>query len=219
MGLGALGKINVPGSAFPLALDVDPAKCYEFQDYAIMCSFEAEAIQTIVNDDIRVNAIYTDERYLNGEFQVPVYASDNAAAMDFCACIDEPLTLMPGEQVMIDTGIRLDMPRTLACELLPRSGLGSRGLVLGNLTGLIDGDYQGNVKVVAWNRHPPFVLDEEGNPKANTSKALTIEPGERICQVLFIEPKRAALNVVDEFETTTKRGTQGFGHSGKTNVL
>lgn len=132
---------------------------------------------------------------------LPAYATDGSAGLDLRACLEEPLLLEPGQAHLVPTGlaIHLDDPG-LAAVLLPRSGLGHKhGVVLGNLVGLIDSDYQGQVMVSAWNRgsHP-----------------YTIQPGERIAQMVIVPVVQAALEIVDDFEASD-RGAGGFGSSGK----
>ena len=131
---------------------------------------------------------------------LPHYATDGSAGMDMRACIDEPLTIAPGETELIPTGLAIHVRDPgLAAVLLPRSGLGHKhGLVLGNLTGLIDSDYQGQVFISCWNR---------------SSKSYEISPGERIAQMVFVCVEQVQFNVVDEFEDSG-RGEGGFGHSG-----
>lgn len=135
------------------------------------------------------------------EFPLPHYATEGAAGLDLCACLDEHLHLDPGETHLIPTGIALHMGDPgLAAMLLPRSGLGHKhGIVLGNLVGLIDSDYQGQVFVSCWNRgREPFV----------------IEPGDRIAQMVFVPVVRTEFDIVDEFEDS-RRGDGGFGHTGR----
>lgn len=135
------------------------------------------------------------------DFPLPQYTTDGSAGMDLRACLDGPLTLRPGETQLIPTGIAIHIsdPR-LAAVLLPRSGLGHKhGVVLGNLVGLIDSDYQGQLLVSCWNRG---------------SEPFTIQPGERITQMVFVPVVRAAFEVVEEFETS-RRGEGGFGHTGR----
>lgn len=117
------------------------------------------------------------------------------------ACIDEPLTVTPGETVLVPSGLAIHIgDASLAAVLLPRSGLGHKhGLVLGNLTGLIDSDYQGQVFVSIWNRG---------------SEAYEIAPGERIAQMVFVPVEQVNFNVVTKFDDST-RGAGGFGHSGQ----
>lgn len=117
------------------------------------------------------------------------------------ACIDEPLTVEPGETMLIPTGLAIHIgDASLAAVLLPRSGLGHKhGLVLGNLTGLIDSDYQGQVHISCWNRG---------------AKSYNVQPGERIAQMVFVAVEQVEFNVVDEFGDSD-RGSGGFGHSGK----
>ncbi len=138
---------------------------------------------------------------LGADFPLPQYATDGAAGLDLRACLDAPLTLAPGAVALIGTGFAIHIADPgLAAVLLPRSGLGHRhGIVLGNLVGLIDSDYQGEVKVSCWNRGAaPF----------------TVEPGERIAQLVLVPVVQARFAVVDEFTPTT-RGAGGFGHTGR----
>jgi len=138
---------------------------------------------------------------IGGEYPLPHYATDGSAGMDLRACIDEPLELNPGQTELIPSGIAIHMEdREMAATLLPRSGLGHKhGVVLGNLVGLIDSDYQGQVFVSCWNRG---------------DTTFTIEPGERIAQMVFVPVIQAEFEVVDEFDTS-ERGAGGFGHTGK----
>ena len=138
---------------------------------------------------------------LGDEFPLPDYASDGAAGIDLRACIDAPLRLSPGDTELIPTGmaVYIEDP-SLAAVLLPRSGLGHKhGIVLGNLVGLIDSDYQGQVFVSCWNRG---------------HEAFTIEPGERIAQFVLVPVVRATFEIVDGFKAST-RGDGGFGHTGR----
>lgn len=131
---------------------------------------------------------------------LPHYATDGSAGLDMRACIDEAITVGPGETVLVPTGIAIHVadPK-LAAVLLPRSGLGHKhGLVLGNLTGLIDSDYQGQVFISCWNRG---------------SKSYDVQPAERIAQMVFVPVEQVEFRVVDEFDTSD-RGAGGFGHSG-----
>jgi len=132
---------------------------------------------------------------------LPHYATDGSAGLDMRACIDEPLTVAPGETVLVPSGLAIHIGDPgLAAVLLPRSGLGHKhGLVLGNLTGLIDSDYQGQVFVSIWNRG---------------SKTYEIEPGERIAQMVFVPVEQVKFEVVEEFDDSV-RGEGGFGHSGQ----
>ena len=136
------------------------------------------------------------------EFPLPHYATPGSAGLDLRACLDAPLTIAPGETHLIPTGIaiHLDDPQ-LAAVLLPRSGLGHKhGIVLGNLVGLIDSDYQGQVMVSCWNRG---------------SAAFTIAPGERIAQMVIVPVVQVRFEVVGQF-TESHRGAGGFGSSGTT---
>jgi dUTP pyrophosphatase len=135
------------------------------------------------------------------EFPLPHYATPGSAGLDLRACLDAPLTLQPGETQLIPTGIaiHLDDPG-LAAVLLPRSGLGHKhGIVLGNLVGLIDSDYQGQVMVSCWNRG---------------QAAFTVEPGERIAQMIVVPVVQVRFEVVEEFGRS-ERGADGFGSSGR----
>jgi dUTP pyrophosphatase len=138
---------------------------------------------------------------LGNEFPLPQYATAGSAGVDLRACLDAPLTLEPGRTELIPTGIaiHLDDPG-LAAVLLPRSGLGHKhGIVLGNLVGLIDSDYQGQVMVSCWNRG---------------REAFTVQPGERIAQLVIVPVVQVEFEVVQEFEAS-RRGAGGFGHSGR----
>lgn len=138
---------------------------------------------------------------LGNEFPLPHYATDGAAGMDMRACIDAALDIAPGETLLIPTGLAIHIQESgLAAMLLPRSGLGHKhGIVLGNLTGLIDSDYQGQVFVSCWNR---------------SSHPFTIEPGDRIAQMVILPVVQARFEVVKEF-SDSKRGTGGFGSTGQ----
>jgi dUTP pyrophosphatase len=141
------------------------------------------------------------DRRIGDRFPLPRYATDGAAGMDLHACLDEHLHIAPGETHLIPTGIAMHMDdANMAAVLLPRSGLGHKhGIVLGNLVGLIDSDYQGQVLVSVWNRgNQPF----------------TIEPGDRIAQMVFVPVIQAEFEVVDEF-VASSRGAGGFGSSGR----
>ncbi len=141
-----------------------------------------------------------DQR-LGHEFPLPHYATDGSAGMDMRAMLDAPLVIEPGETHLIPTGIAIHIGDAgLAAVLLPRSGLGHKqGIVLGNLVGLIDSDYQGQIFVSCWNRG---------------QESFTVQVGERIAQMVFVPVVQAGLSVVDEFESS-RRGEGGFGHTGK----
>ena len=138
---------------------------------------------------------------LGADFPLPEYATAGSAGLDLRACLKKPLELAPGQAELIPTGlaIYLEDP-ALAAMVLPRSGLGHRhGIVLGNLVGLIDSDYQGELMVSCWNRgHESF----------------TLKPGERIAQLVIVPVVQVELQIVETFEATT-RGAGGFGHSGR----
>ena len=138
---------------------------------------------------------------LGGEFPLPHYATDGSAGMDLRACIDAALEMAPGETQLIPTGMAIHVEDpNLAAILLPRSGLGHKhGIVLGNLVGLIDSDYQGQVFVSCWNR---------GN------QSFTVKPGERIAQMVIVPVVHADFEIVEDF-VASERGAGGFGHTGR----
>jgi len=141
------------------------------------------------------------DRRVGTEFPLPAYATAGSAGLDLRACLDAPLTLEPGKAELVPTGmaIHLDDPG-LAAVILPRSGLGHKhGIVLGNLVGLIDSDYQGQLMISCWNRG---------------REAFTIGPGERIAQLIVVPVVQVELEMVESFEGS-ERGTGGFGHSGR----
>jgi dUTP pyrophosphatase len=153
---------------------------------------------TNINNKVKLKII--DPR-IGTEFPLPQYATTGAAGMDLRACLDAPLDIRPGETHLIPTGlaIHVDDP-TLAAVLLPRSGLGHKhGIVLGNLVGLIDSDYQGQVFVSCWNR---------------SQQNFRVEVGERIAQMVFMPVVQVGFEVVDTFDVS-HRGEGGFGHSGR----
>jgi len=138
---------------------------------------------------------------LGDTIPLPEYATPGSAGLDLRACIDEPLFLEPGQTELIPTGLAIHiLDPHLAAVLMPRSGLGHKhGIVLGNLIGLIDSDYQGQVMVSCWNRSDtPF----------------TIQIGERLAQMVFVPVARVQFQQVAEF-SASHRGTGGFGHSGR----
>ncbi|MGD8385072.1 MAG: dUTP diphosphatase [Lysobacterales bacterium] len=139
---------------------------------------------------------------LGRDIPLPEYATDGSAGMDLRACVDGVTDVPAGATVLIPTGFAMHITDPgLAAVILPRSGLGHKhGLVLGNLVGLIDSDYQGQVYVSCWNR---------------SRRAFTIEPGMRIAQLVFLPVVTAAFEVVADFETS-QRGSGGFGHTGRT---
>ncbi|MDH5232648.1 MAG: dUTP diphosphatase [Gammaproteobacteria bacterium] len=140
-----------------------------------------------------------DER-IGKELPLPAHATDGSAGMDLRACLDAPLQIAAGETVLLKTGIAIHIADPSLCAvILPRSGLGHKhGIVLGNLVGLIDSDYQGELMVSCWNRGQDH---------------FTVEPGERIAQLVFVPVVQAQFEIVDDFESS-QRGAGGFGHSG-----
>jgi len=140
------------------------------------------------------------DKRLGNEFPMPDYATQGSAGLDLCACIDEDLIINPNSTVLISAGFAIYIAdKSFAAMLLPRSGLGHKhGIVLGNLTGLIDSDYQGEIFVSCWNRgDAPF----------------TIQPGDRIAQMIIVPVAQPHFEFVDSFDETI-RGAGGFGHTG-----
>lgn len=137
---------------------------------------------------------------LGRELPLPAYATSGSAGLDLRALLDAPLELQPGATTLLRTGLAIHIGDPgLAAVILPRSGLGHKhGIVLGNLVGLIDSDYQGELMVSCWNRG---------------TTAFTVQPGERIAQLVFVPVVQAAFDVVDDF-SASERGTGGFGHTG-----
>ncbi|UJR63531.1 dUTP diphosphatase [Dickeya zeae] len=135
------------------------------------------------------------------QFPLPTYATPGSAGLDLRACLDSAIVLAAGETTLVPTGLAIHIADpSLAAVILPRSGLGHKhGVVLGNLVGLIDSDYQGQLMVSVWNRG---------------SKSFTIEPGERIAQMVFVPVVQAEFNLVNDF-VDSERGEGGFGHSGR----
>jgi dUTP pyrophosphatase len=148
----------------------------------------------------RLQVKVLDER-LGAGFPLPAYATEGSAGLDLRAMLDEPLTLAPGSVELIPSGLAIHIAeRGLAAMILPRSGLGHRyGIVLGNLVGLIDSDYQGQLMISCWNRG---------------SEPFRIEVGERIAQLVLVPVVHAELDLVEQF-TDSARGEGGFGHSGR----
>jgi len=134
------------------------------------------------------------------DFPMPDYATAGSAGVDLRACLDDKLSIGPGQTHLVPSGIAVHMADPeLAAVILPRSGLGhKKGIVLGNLVGLIDSDYQGQVMISVWNRG---------------GEDVAIEPGDRIAQMVFVPVKRVAFEVVEDFQAST-RGAGGFGHTG-----
>lgn len=135
--------------------------------------------------------------------QIPSYATPGSAGLDLRACLDAPVTLEPGQTFLVPTGLAIHInDPSLAAIILPRSGLGHKhGIVLGNLVGLIDSDYQGQLMVSCWNRG---------------QTAFVIQPLERIAQLVLVPVVQAAFRRVDDFADASQRGEGGFGSTGKT---
>ncbi len=155
----------------------------------------ASAAAATMHIDVRV----LDERLRE---QLPAYATPGSAGLDLRACLDAPLTLAPNAWQLVPTGLAIHLADPgFAAMILPRSGLGHKhGIVLGNLVGLIDSDYQGQLMVSAWNRSDvPF----------------TIEPMERIAQMVIVPVVQASFRVVDDFAEASERGSGGYGSTGR----
>ncbi|BBL21505.1 MULTISPECIES: dUTP diphosphatase [Acinetobacter] len=138
---------------------------------------------------------------LGNEWPLPTYATSGSAGLDLRACLDEEVQIKPGETILVKTGmaIYIEDPN-FAGLILPRSGLGHKhGIVLGNLVGLIDSDYQGELMVSVWNR---------------SQTVFTLEPGERLAQYVLVPVVQTQFEQVNEF-TVSERGTGGFGHTGQ----
>jgi len=138
---------------------------------------------------------------LGSEFPLPEYATPGSAGVDLRACLDEPLELAPGQTELIPTGMAIHVEDpSLAAVILPRSGLGHKhGIVLGNLVGLIDSDYQGQLFVSCWNRG---------------DTVFTLQPGDRLAQLVVVPVVQVDFEIVDEF-SASERGAGGFGHTGQ----
>ena len=138
---------------------------------------------------------------LGNEFPLPAYATPGSAGLDLRACLSEALELAPGATTLLPTGLAIHIADPGLCAtILPRSGLGHKhGIVLGNLVGLIDSDYQGQLMVSVWNR---------------SQQSFIIQPGERIAQLVFLPVVQASFTVVEEFDAS-ERGEGGFGSSGR----
>ncbi|HEX7815023.1 dUTP diphosphatase [Dyella sp.] len=145
------------------------------------------------------------------EWGLPTYQTDLAAGIDLFACLAEPLVLKPqAPAVLVPTGLAMHMNTHDFCALvLPRSGLGhKRGLVMGNGTGVIDADYMAECFVSVWNRNPAL------NDNPDTDASITIQPGDRIAQLLFVPVVRPTFTVVESFSSNSRRGLGGFGSTG-----
>ncbi|WP_434278131.1 dUTP diphosphatase [Acinetobacter sp. CE-15] len=149
---------------------------------------------------MKVQVKVLDQR-LGQEWPMPTYATTGSAGLDLRACVEEAIQIEPGQTVLVKTGMAIYIEDTnFAGLVLPRSGLGHKhGIVLGNLVGLIDSDYQGELMVSVWNRG---------------QTTFTLEPGERLAQYVLVPVVQAQLDIVSEFEAT-ERGAGGFGHTGK----
>ena len=148
---------------------------------------------------MNLDVMILDERL---RAQMPAYATPGSAGLDLRACLDAPLTLPPGAWQLVPTGMAIHLADPgYAALILPRSGLGHKhGIVLGNLVGLIDSDYQGQLMVSAWNR---------------SDVAFTLQPMERLAQLVIVPVMQAQFNVVAEFDSTSERGEGGYGSTGK----
>lgn len=149
---------------------------------------------------MKVQVKVLDQR-LGNQWPMPSYATSGSAGLDLRACVDEVTIIEPGQTLLVKTGLAIYIQDTqFAGLILPRSGLGHKhGIVLGNLVGLIDSDYQGELMVSVWNR---------------SQTAFTLEPGERLAQYILVPVVHAEFEQVEEF-VATERGAGGFGHTGK----
>ncbi|RPE00976.1 dUTP diphosphatase [Candidatus Pantoea deserta] len=138
---------------------------------------------------------------VGAEFPLPTYATTGSAGLDLRACLDSALEITPGMTTLVPTGLAIHIGDPgLAAVILPRSGLGHKhGIVLGNLVGLIDSDYQGQLMVSVWNRG---------------QQSFTLQPGDRLAQLVFVPVVQAEFNLVEDFDASA-RGEGGFGHSGR----
>lgn len=159
-----------------------------------------EEVSSIVKKTLPIQVKILDPR-IGNEFPLPRYETTDSAGMDLRACLEKALVIEPGTTHLIPTGISIYIGDPhLAAVILPRSGLGHKhGIVMGNLVGLIDADYQGPLMVSCWNRG---------------QQTYTIVPGDRIAQLVFLPIARVQFDIVSEFQKTS-RGQGGFGHSGK----
>ena len=140
-------------------------------------------------------------KLVGDKIPLPTYATQGAAGMDIRACIEEPTVVNPGETKVINSGIAVNIyDPGLMAVLVPRSGLGTKqGIVLGNLVGIIDSDYQGEILISIWNRG---------------SESFVIHPGDRLCQLLFVPVVQVEFDIVSQFCVSTERGEGGLGHTG-----
>jgi dUTP pyrophosphatase len=153
-----------------------------------------------------MNCINVETKIVNsliGEaIPLPSYATDGSAAIDLRACLKEQIYIQPGETVLIGSGIAINIKDpNIVGIIVPRSGLGiHKGIILANTMGVIDSDYQGEIKIALLNRGP---------------NQYTVKPADRICQMLFMPVTRVTLKMVQEFSNATNRGSGGFGHTGR----
>lgn len=162
-------------------------------------NYSLEIIMSTLSNRVKMRIVNAK---LGTEIPLPSYATDGAAGLDLRACIDSPLEILPGQTVLVPTGLAIYLEDTnYAGLVLPRSGLGHKhGIVLGNLVGLIDADYQGELMLSCWNRSDaPF----------------TINVGERLAQYVIVPVVQAKFELVDSF-VATERAAGGFGHTGRT---
>lgn len=170
-------------------------------DEQVQPSKETLVVEGCGSNSIKFIQLKILDKRIGSQYPLPRYETAGACGLDLRALIEDKLTIEAGETAFISTGIAIYIADpTMAAMILPRSGLGHKhGIVLGNLVGLIDSDYQGPLMVSCWNR---------------SRSAYQIEPGDRIAQLVFVPMIRAQFDVVHEFNAS-QRGTGGFGHSGK----
>lgn len=155
----------------------------------------------MTNKSLKAVQLKIIDQRLGGEIPLPEHATDGSAGMDLRACVEQDTVIHPGETLLIPTGFAMHISDpNMAAVILPRSGLGHKhGLVLGNLVGLIDSDYQGQVYVSCWNR---------------SDREFEVKTGMRIAQLVFVPVIMADFEVVESFEAS-ERGAGGFGHTGR----
>lgn len=171
---------------------------------------------------MKIDLKIIDDR-IGDEYPIPQYAKSGDAGVDLRAMIDEPITLYPGETSLVPTGISVSMPeKDMVGFVLPRSGLGVQGLVLGNSTGVIDSGYVGEIKLSLWNRNKVKYRYAWSTRRIFENRTnvdpITINPGDRIAQMVFLPIIRAEFNIVSEL-ADTERGDGGFESSGRNEII
>lgn len=178
--------------------------------YAKVKRFFQKEKQSEISGSKSIEVKILDERIKT--WGLPKYQSDGAAGIDLFACVDEEIIIKPNEKPnLIKTGLSVFMKTPdIAALVLPRSGMGHKGLVLGNLVGLIDSDYTGEIFISAWNRNQYGV-----DPNKFGDAEIIIKPGDRIAQMIFVPIIRPEFEVVENFSSQTLRGEKGYGSTGQ----